>query len=225
VNQGSLIQRAEFADLREKELSSAKRQLLERYLNGEPARRTLERNPNRAVQEPSPLSFPQQHVWLHGQMASDVPFYNETITVYRHGALSLAVLERCLLEIIRRHEIWRTTFNTVAGQPVQIVQAPPETFSIPVVDLRSLPGVDRENQAVRLASEDARRAFDLKTGPLVRILAVRMQDEQYRLYMTIHQIVFDAVTAYRALLPELTALYEAFASGKSSPLPELPVQY
>jgi amino acid adenylation domain-containing protein len=225
VNQETLVQHAGPADLRETGLSNAKRQLLERYLSGAPAKRMLERNFNRAVQEPWPLSFPQQQVWLHGQMASDVPFYNETITVYRHGPLDLAVLERCLLEVIKRHEIWRTTFDTLGGQPVQIIQAPPSTFSVPLVDLRSLPEADRESEAVRLATKDARLPFDLKAGPLVRILVVRMQDEQHRLYMTIHQIVFDAVTAYRVFLPELTALYEAFASGKPSSLPELPVQY
>ncbi len=225
MNVASIIQRAEPADLREVELSNAKRQLLERYLNGAPAKRTLERTLSRPLQEPWPLSFAQQQVWLHGQLASDVPFYNETITIYRHGRLDLAVLERCLLEIMRRHEIWRTTFDAVAGQPVQIVQPPPRTLSVPVADLRNLPEAEREGEAVRLATEDARRAFDLKAGPLLRILVVRTEDDQHRLYMTIHQIVFDAVTAYRVFLPELTALYEAFASGKPSPLPELTTQY
>lgn len=225
MNETSLIQSPESADFRDAELSNAKRQLLERFLNGVPAKPILERNPNRPLQGPWPLSFAQQQVWLHSQMASDVPFYNETITVYRHGPLDLAVLERCLLEVIRRHEMWRTTFDTVAGQPMQIVQPPPTTFLVPVIDLRKLPKAEREGEAVRLATEDARRAFDLKAGPLVRILAVQMEDDQHRLYMTIHQIVFDAVTAYRVFLPELTALYEAFAAGKPSPLPELTVQF
>jgi len=57
---------------------------------------------------------------LHGQMASDVPFYNETMTVYRHGPLDLATLERCLLEIIRRHDIWRTTFEVIRGEPSKL---------------------------------------------------------------------------------------------------------
>jgi amino acid adenylation domain-containing protein len=135
------------------------------------------------------------------------------------------VLERCLVEIVRRHEIWRTTFDLVAGQPVQMVQSSPETFPVPVVDLRHLPQETREREAARLATEEACRPFDLRTGPLLRLLAARMGEEQHRLYMTIHQIVFDAVTAYHVFLPELATLYEAFASGKSSPLPELAIQY
>jgi amino acid adenylation domain-containing protein len=225
VNETSIIENAEPVDSREPELSDAKRRLLQRYLRGMAAKGTLERNAHRAPQEPIPLSFAQQQVWLHSQMAGEVPFYNETFTVYRHGALDLALLERCLLEIIRRHEIWRTVFDTRVGQPVQVVLPPPATFPIPVVDLRHLPEKERDAEARRVATEDARRAFDLKTGPLLRILAVQMEDHQHRLYMTIHQIVFDAVTAYRVLLPELTALYQAFAAGNPSPLAELGVQY
>lgn len=206
-------------------LSDVKRRLLEQYRSGLSAKRTLARNPNRAPGQPFPLSFPQQQVWLHGQMAADVPFYNETMTVYRHGPLDAAMLERCLLEIIRRHEIWRTTFDTVAGEPVQVVQSPPRAFPVPVVDLRGLPQAKREEEAERLATLDARRPFDLTAGPLLRVLAIRLDDERSRLYMTIHQIVFDAVTAYRVFLPELATLYEAFASGQPSPLAELTLQY
>jgi amino acid adenylation domain-containing protein len=225
VNEASLAEH-DLPSVREKtELSEAKRQLLQRYLAGRTAQRTLEPAPDRTSQKPWPLSFAQQQVWLHAQMAGDIPFYNETITVYRQGTFDLPVLERCLVEIIRRHEIWHTTFDLVAGQPVQIVQPPPETFPVPFVDLCHLPQEERESEAVRLATEDARHAFDLKTGPLVRIVVVRMGEEQHRLYMTIHQIIFDAVTAYRVLLPELAALYQAFASSKPSPLHELAIQY
>ncbi|HMF90016.1 MAG TPA: amino acid adenylation domain-containing protein [Candidatus Angelobacter sp.] len=224
MKEGSLTEHA-LASVQEAELSDAKRKLLQRYLAGMTAKRTLERAPNRALEKPLPLSFAQQQVWLHSQMAGDVPFYNETITVYRHGTLDVGVLERCLVEIIRRHEIWRTTFDLIAGQPVQIVQLPPETFPTPFVDLSHLPQEQRESEAARLATNSARRPFDLKTGPLLRILAVRIGQDEHRLYMTIHQIIFDAVTAYRAFLPELAALYEAFASGKPSPLPEPAVQY
>lgn len=225
MNQASTIQDAQVRDAPGGELSDAKRRLLQRYLTGMPAKGTLERNANRNPEDPLPLSFSQQQVWLHGQMAGDVPFYNETITVYRHGGLDLAVLERCLIEIIRRHEIWRTIFDTRGGQPVQLVLPPPAAFPVPLVDLRHLPEPEGEAEAVRLATEDARRPFDLKTGPLLRILAVRLGNEQYRLYVAIHQIIFDAVTAYRVFLPELTALYHAFAAGKPSPLPELVIQY
>jgi len=179
----------------------------------------------RPAGEPAPLSFAQEQVWLHEQMTGDIPFYNETMTISRRGPLDVAVLKRCLLEIIRRHEIWRTTFDVADGQPVQIVHPVPQDFPLAIADLRKLPEAERNREAARLATIDARRRFDLTTGPLLRALLVCIDDEQYRLFMTVHQIVFDAVTAYRVFLPELAALYEAFSSGKPSPLAELQLQY
>jgi amino acid adenylation domain-containing protein len=208
-------------------LSEAKRRLLQKYLRGESEKERGERALicPRPPGEPVPLSFAQQQIWLHGQIAGDVPFYNESIAVDRQGLLDVGVLERCFLEIIRRHEIWRTTFEAAAGEPIQIVHPAPRVFPLPVTDLRKLPEAEREAEAVRLATEDAQRPFDLKTGPLMRALLVRMDDERYRLYMIAHQIISDAVSAYRVFLPELATLYEAFATGKPSPLPDLPIQY
>lgn len=208
-------------------LSEAKRRLLQKYLRGGVEKEGPERGLicPRTPGEPVPLSFAQQQIWLHGQMAGDVPFYNETMTVHRQGLLDVAVLERCLLEVVRRHEIWRTTFEIIAGEPFQIVHPAPRAFPLPVMDLRKLPEAKREAEAVRLATEDARRPFDLKTGPLLRALLIRTDDERYRLYMTVHQIIFDAVTAYRVFLPELATLYQAFVVGKPSPLPHLRIQY
>jgi len=222
------IHRPESYDATERApLSEVKRRLLQKYLHGGMGDTGGE--PTLICPRPHdvaiPLSFAQQQIWLHGQMAGDIPFYNETMTVYRHGPLDLATLERCLLEIIRRHAIWRTTFEVIRGQPVQIIHPAPRMISLPLVDLRKLSEPERERKATRLATEDARRPFDLKNGPLLRALLVRMEDEQFRLYITVHQIIFDAVTAYRVFLPELATLYQAFVAGKPSPLPDLRIQY
>jgi amino acid adenylation domain-containing protein len=207
-------------------LSPLKRQLLETYFtSGSENAAAAARIPPRPPEAPAPLSFAQQQVWLHAQMGGDAPFYNETMTIYRLGPLHVEVLERCFVEIIRRHEIWRTTFDTVDGEPVQMVHPAPREFPLPVHDLRHLPEAERKAKAELVATEDARRPFDLKEGPLLRALVVRMEEDRYRLYMTVHQIVFDAVTAYRVLLPELAALYEAFSTGNPSPLGEVGVQY
>src|SRR5262249_23747265 len=89
------------------ELSEAKRRALEEYLRKMPASNgaTATRVHPRPQDVAAPLSFSQEQVWLHAQMAGDVPFYNEPVTIHRRGLLDVAVLERCLLEIIRRHEI------------------------------------------------------------------------------------------------------------------------
>jgi amino acid adenylation domain-containing protein len=207
-------------------LSETKRQVLERLRRGAGvgSRQQFDirrRPPN----EPIPLSFPQLQVWLHTQVATEIPFYNESITFYRHGPLSPPVLERCLAEVVRRHEIWRTTFELRDGEPVQIVNPAPPVFPLQVVDLSELPDAERTSEAIRLAAENARRRFDLRKGPLLRALLVRIDDEDYRLYTTFHQIIFDGITAQRVFLPEVATLYQAFSAGKPSPLPELSIQY
>ncbi|MGC1373172.1 MAG: amino acid adenylation domain-containing protein, partial [Candidatus Sulfotelmatobacter sp.] len=176
-----------------------------------------------------PLTFAQQQIWLHAQLALDTPLYNEPFTVHRKGLLDVAALEQSFTEIIRRHEAWRTTFPMQHGQPVQMVN-PPFEIKLPVVDLRNLPESERTAAALHLATEDARRPFDLAKGPLVRAHLVRLADEEYRLFVNCHHLIFDGVTGYQVFLPELVSLYEAFSNPESStlralPLPELPFQY
>jgi amino acid adenylation domain-containing protein len=208
-------------------LSETKRRLLQKCLKAQPGKGTVETAliSQRPSGEPVPLSFAQQQVWLHEEMAGETPIYNETITVYREGPCDIDVLEQCLLEIIRRHEIWRTTFDTLDREVVQIVHPAPQQFHLPVIDLRKLPEAERETEANRLATTDAGRPFDLKAGPLLRALLVRIDDDQHRLHMVLHQIICDAVTLYSAFLPELATLYEAFSAGRPSPLPEPRIQY
>ncbi len=107
---------------------------------------------------------------------------------------------------------------------MQVVQ-PPAPVALPVVDLRALPAADREAEAVRLATAEAVRPYDLARGPLVRFTLVRLGDDDHRLFVALHHLVFDGVAVYRVFLPELIALYAAFAAGRPSPLPEPPIQY
>jgi len=171
-----------------------------------------------------PLSHGQEQIWLHSQLVTDVSLYNEPITIYKAGALDHEMLEQALTEMVRRHEAWRTNFQVVDGQPVQVIGEPYEV-RVPVVDLRGIPGPQRDPEALRLAVEDAQRPFDLTKGPLFRVLLIHLSDDDHRLYLTLHHIIFDGFSIYRVFLPELTTLYEAFRQGKPSPLPELSVQY
>src|SRR5690349_17929641 len=208
-------------------LSPSKHLLLEKYLKKHAARKPEAKPtiPARPAGEPIPLSFAQQQVWLHSQMAGDTPIYNEAITIYRLGPLDLKVFERCMVEIVRRHEIWRTTFDTIDGDSIQVVQSVPDGFPLGVTDVRHLEESERDREARRLATESAQKPFDMKEGPLLRAIVVRLGEEEYRVYMTFHQLVFDAVSAYRVFLPELSALYKSFSAGKPSPLLEPTLQY
>jgi amino acid adenylation domain-containing protein len=182
-------------------------------------------SPNASPSSSAPLSYIQRQMWLHQFLAPDVPIYNEPITIHRHGPLDAEVLRRCLVEIVRRHESWRTRFQLVDGEPQQVVGPPPDDLELPSVDLRPHRSRSREAEAVRIATEHARQLFDVARGPLFRGLLVRLDDDEARLYLTLHHMIFDGVSTYNVLLPELTTLYEAFSHGKPSPLPDLPRQY
>src|SRR2546426_1118529 len=207
-------------------LSEQKRRLLEKYLRGDvpPSPGAHDLIPRRPAGLAAPLSAGQHQIWLHSQMAPGLPLYNEPLTVHRIGPLDVAALEWSLCEILRRHEAWRTTVAVVGGEPVQVVQPVPR-IALPVVDLRSLPETEREPEALRLATEEARRPIDLVRGPLARFRLIRLGDEEHRLYITLHQMIFDGVSMYSVFLPELTALYEARVGGRPSPLREPDTQY
>ena len=170
-----------------------------------------------------PQSFAQQRMWFIEQLDSDSPAYNLPRTYRFKGQLNVAALEQSLGEIVRRHEALRTTFAVVDEQPLQII-APHLNLTLPVLDLRNLPETERENEATRLAQEDAQRPFDLTRGPLLRVKLLQLNEEEHLFLLNLHHIVFDGWSR-GVFMRELKALYEAFSTGNTLLLPELPIQY
>jgi amino acid adenylation domain-containing protein len=171
-----------------------------------------------------PLSFSQQQLWFLCQLAPDTPFYNEPITIRLPGSVNIAALERSISEIVKRHEILRTTFAVVSGQPVMVIQDA-FNFALPVVNLQELPETERETEALRLATLEAKQPFDLAQGPLLRATLMQLGETDYRLFLTIHHIIIDAVSLHGLFLKELGTLYTTFSLGLPSPLSELPLQF
>ncbi|MGI8437056.1 MAG: non-ribosomal peptide synthetase [Chthoniobacterales bacterium] len=206
-------------------LSDARRALLQRYLRGVAASpaATPVTIPRRSGPGPAPLSPSQRQIWLHSQLAGDVPIYNEPITIQRDGPLNRDALERAFTEVVRRHEAWRTTFAWQGDRGVQIVQPAPAHIAIPFVDLRTHPNAEAE--AIRLATDDVLQPFDLARGPMYRLRLVRLTNDEHRLFLALHHIIFDGVSLYRVLLPELLACYEALAKNEPPSLAPLPIQY
>jgi amino acid adenylation domain-containing protein len=170
-----------------------------------------------------PLSFAQQRLWFLDQLQPGNPAYNIPAAVRLKGALNVAVLEQTFQEIIKRHEALRTTFNSVEGRPAQVIISS-FNFTLPIVNLRELSQAEREAEAMRLAAEEARQPFDLTKWPLLRVTLLHLDETEYLLLVTVHHIVADG-WSMGVLVREVAALYEAFCSGKPSPLPELSVQY
>ncbi len=207
------------------EYSEAKRKLLEKCLRGEvELRPRAEQIPRRRPGERVPLSHAQEQVWMHAQLAPELPLYNEPVTIHHSGPLDVGVLERSFNEILRRHEAWRTTFRVVEGQPFQEVHEK-LSISFPITDLRGLAPERRDAAAIAIATAEASVPIDLAELPLFRARLIRLDEEEYRLYLTLSHIIFDGVAIYGVFLPELIALYKDFSAGQPSSLPELPFQY
>ncbi|MDQ1611164.1 MAG: hypothetical protein QOG00_1095, partial [Pyrinomonadaceae bacterium] len=169
-----------------------------------------------------PLSFAQQRLWFIDQLEPGNPAYNSPRVVRLEGQLDYAALVAALTEIVRRHEVLRTSFPSVDGAPVQLVHAPQE-LSVPVVDVEHL-AEGKEQAAREVVEREAARSFDLSAGPVVRALLVRLNEREHVLVVVLHHIVSDGWSA-GVLVREFGLLYEAFRQGQPSPLAELPVQY
>ncbi|HYV13037.1 MAG TPA: amino acid adenylation domain-containing protein [Pyrinomonadaceae bacterium] len=170
-----------------------------------------------------PLSFAQRRLWFFQQLEPDNPVYNIPIAVLLSGALDTVALERALNEIVRRHEVLRTTFTTVDGEPVQIIHTNAR-LELPVTNLSGMPESERHNEVERRAREEAHRPFDLARSLPVRARLLRLDDEEHALLVTLHHIAADG-WSLSLFVREFAALYDAFHAGRPSPLEELNVQY
>jgi amino acid adenylation domain-containing protein len=171
----------------------------------------------------STLSFGQQRMWFETQLSPDRPTYNQTGVLRLEGPIRVGALERALHEVVRRHEILRTTFTEVQGEPLQHA-APSAASRLLVVDLGALPGDPGDAAVERLARQDAARLFDLSRGPLVRLTLVRLDETRHSLVITMHHIVCDGWSV-AVLTRDLAAAYDALLAGRPSTLPPLPIQY
>lgn len=172
---------------------------------------------------PLPLSFAQQRLWLTEQLQPNSCDYNEPVALHLAGFLNIAALEKSVNEIIRRHEILRTTFQVTEGQPVQVIAANYE-LRVSIINLKELPKTKSEEEACLLARQEAQLPFDLTRLPLIRVTVLQISDRQNVLLITVHHIVWDG-WSIGVLIQELNTLYQAFCAGKPALLPELPIQY
>ncbi|MBV8842651.1 MAG: amino acid adenylation domain-containing protein, partial [Bryobacterales bacterium] len=171
----------------------------------------------------APLSFAQERLWFLDQLEPNHPFFNSPFAIRMKGDLRADALRAALNEIVRRHEVLRTTFQAKNYRPVQVI-APELTVHIPTLDLSEAPVEEQETVARRMAVEASQRTFSLETGPVFRANLLRLADRDHILLLNFHHIVIDGWSLW-PFMRELGTLYEAFVEGKPSPLPELPIQY
>ena len=171
----------------------------------------------------APLSYAQQRLLFLQQLDPDSPTYNLPRGFSVKGKLNVPVLERTLTEIVRRHEVLRTTFHVNGNDHVQVIH-PASNVSVPVIDLSHLPEAERDTQVQEFATEEAQRPFDLERDPMLRTKLLRLADDDHVVFFTVHHIISDGWSA-GLFFNELQTLYTAFSEDRPSPLPELPIQY
>ena len=209
-------------------LSDAKRKLLEKYRHGygEAAAASVAPVLPRRQRESAPVSLSQEHLLRREFRNQGGPaLYNESIRLRMRMPLDGVILKRSLCEIIRRHEIWRTSYVAKEGQINQIIHPAPEDIDLPVIDLRGRTKVEADADVERIAGAAVAEPFDFERGPLLRALLFRTADQEHLLFLTAHLSVVDGVSVYQVFPFELAALYRAHSSGQANPLADLTVQF
>jgi amino acid adenylation domain-containing protein len=186
---------------------------------------TLEAPPleRRPTDEPLILSHAQERLWFLDQLTPGSNAYNLPVAMHISADLNVLAFQQALGEVVRRHEVLRTTIQIVDGHPRPAIGIR-DSIKLSFVDLRSLGGAEQEAQAARLRDDDALRPFDLKNGTLLRMTLIRFSTDRYLLLTNMHHIVSDG-WSMEVLLHEMESLYLTFANGTPSSLPELEIQY
>ncbi|NCR34055.1 MAG: amino acid adenylation domain-containing protein [Microcystis aeruginosa S11-01] len=169
-----------------------------------------------------PLSFAQQRLWFLDQLQPNSALYNIPMVLHFRGNLNQKALEQSLQEICDRHEVLRTNFVTIGGQPTQVIQTTRETIS--VVDLQDLPIHEQAEKTQQLKQKQATQPFDLAKESLIRITLVVLSETEHLLLVCMHHIISDG-WSIEVLIHELTSLYNAYTQNQPANLAPLPIQY
>ncbi|MGH7833024.1 MAG: amino acid adenylation domain-containing protein [Candidatus Binatia bacterium] len=166
-----------------------------------------------------PLSFAQQRLWFIEQLEPGTGTYNLPVAYRLRGPINLLALQQSLNEIVRRHEVLRTTFSFMDGDSVQMI-VPALALRVRHVDLRHLSPA----QVTEFVSRESRAPFDLSRGPLMRASLLQLSQEDHILLIVLHLIISDG-WSIGVLLRELSVFYESCLQETPAALPDLPVQY
>jgi thioesterase domain-containing protein/acyl carrier protein len=177
-----------------------------------------------AQQDAKVLSFSEERLWRLWQMqpqgvGMNIPFRFRIV-----GDLNLAALENALEQLIRRHDVLRTSYPDRDGNPLRVV-APPGSYRLSAeACIESEEGEGEGNTLSYRLDREARRPFDLEHGPLMRVKLFRLSATQFVLSMTLHHIIFDGWSE-GILFKELASLYNASVGGEAAAPKPLAIAY
>lgn len=207
------------ADLSPEQLNAISKRLSERREAGEPDKEIRRQN----LSGVQPVSSSQFRLWVLNQLDPGHPVYNLHLAFRFRGPLNRQLLNKAINAIVERHEVLRTTFDFIGGEPVQVIHAF-HPIHLTFIDLSGLASEDQESESLCVAFEEAKKSFDLRQGPLFRPVLIRLNDEKHVVLLTMHHIISDGWSS-GILAHELAVLYDSFCAGIPSPLPHLPLQY
>ncbi len=200
--------------------SEHQRALIARMLEQKGIRRDSDGGiPRRPAEGTVPLSFGQERLWFFDQLEPGTPAYNLPDCYRLRGTVDVAALEGALSEIVKRHEVLRTSFRVVDGDPTQVI-GPPVIVAVPVEDVGDMGDAALE----ALVAEEARRPFDLANGPLLRARLFSRHRGDHVLACTMHHAAFDGWSR-GVFQRELAELYRGALNGRPPVLVPLPIQY
>jgi len=173
--------------------------------------------------QPIPLSYSQQRMWLMYQLAPESPAYNMSFASRQMGRLNKAAVRMAIDAICSRHDVFRTTFTMKGEGPVQIIQP----FRRPhwvEVDLTHLPSAERQQRAAGLVEQEANRPFNLEQGPLARFFLIEIEPDDHVLVLTMHHIIGDQ-WSFGIIGYEFALFYNAFCRGDAPLAKPISLQY
>jgi hypothetical protein len=209
-------------------LSEAKLTLLRSYLGAATAQPRVAPSTiaPTASPEPAPLTISQEQLVLRETSRPDIPpLYNECIRLRMLGALNVPALERSLSDVIRRHEIWRTSYVIKNKEVLQFIHPAVHGVELPILDLQGLSSEKQEEEIEGVIGNLVRHPFSLTAGPLLRARLIKLDELEHRLYLIAHLSIVDGLSVYQIFPLELAGLYCAHSSGRSPSLPPVPIQF
>ncbi|MEO1104451.1 MAG: condensation domain-containing protein, partial [Pseudomonadota bacterium] len=159
-------------------------------------------------------------MWFEQSLAPDSPHYNEAVVLRIKGRLDIPRLSEAFTQVVRRHEILRTTFHPSGDGLTQKVH-PPAPVTIDPHSTDEAAPVERMAQAEAAIRTAIRAPFDLASPPLHRIALAPLGEEDCLLAFIVHHVALDGWSAI-LVFREVFAIY---AAGDAAALPDLALQY